>query len=70
MQDIDGVLIADSGDSPPRVSVMRRHNFEHASPAKALERFGRGIGLSRLRGIESVANVDPDRTREGTKIPQ
>jgi len=46
--------------------VVRSYNFEHASSAKAFERFSRRIDSAFLSYKECMPNVDPDRRRKGT----
>jgi hypothetical protein len=40
VQNIDGILKTDRVDAPPRISVMRSHNFQHAGTAEAFEGLG------------------------------
>ncbi len=57
-------------NGPPRIAVVRSHNFEYAGTAEAFKGFGSRIGLALLGCKERVPDVDPDLTRERPQIPE
>lgn len=70
MQNIDGPLKTHRIDSSPRITMVRSYNFEHAGSAETFERLGGRIRLALLGCKERVSDIDPDRAREGTQIPE
>jgi len=66
VQNINGVLETHGINRSPGIPVVRSYNFEHASSAKAFERFSRRIDSAFLGYKECMSNVDPYRTGKGT----
>ena len=48
-------------DCPPSVAAVLGDNLDDRSSTKALQRLGRGISVTLLRGVERLADVSPGR---------
>jgi hypothetical protein len=54
MQHVDSFLKSDCVDCPPSVAAVLGDNLDDRSSTKALQRLGRGISVTLLRGVESA----------------
>jgi hypothetical protein len=70
VQDLDGILKTHRINGPPRITVARSDNFEHASTPKTFEGLGGRIGFALLGCKERVSDVDPHWSWETAQIPE
>jgi hypothetical protein len=57
VQNIDGIMKTHGIDSPPRITMIRSHDLDHARTAEAFEGFSGRIDLALLGGKERMPDV-------------